>query len=498
MNKNNLDQYFRKKFSDFKETPDSLVWESIENTLDQKKKRKKIIPFWWKLAGIAAALALLIYSVTLISDAPPILDNEPMLTDVEKKDEEPNINSEDKLVKENPVISGEAQAVTNAKNAENVEQEAGFEESVTKQPSYTANTRKTSEEALYTNTLQEREAQNLATALEISKDNTKVAADRVDKKNIVTGREQNVSGVAPQNSEKSTVFEQPDSNIIEDAKIAQVEENKAKEEDPSQGKKSIFDEISELEADDLEVTENSTKWSVGPSIAPVYFNSLGEGSSIDADLVSNSKSGNVTLSYGLGVAYQISNKLSIRSGIHKVEYEYQTDDISFSPSFEGTNQASFSNINYTAPSENIVVESNKNGNFVAPAAPLDINAKTASRQGSLGQTFGYIEVPVELNYALVAKRFGIDLVGGVSSLFLTDNAVILESEGISTEIGEANNINSVNFSTNIGLGINYQLSPSLRLNVEPMFKYQLNTFSNTSGNFQPFSLGVYSGLNFSF
>ena len=83
-------------------------------------------------------------------------------------------------------------------------------------------------------------------------------------------------------------------------------------------------------------------------------------------------------------------------------------------------------------------------------------------------------------------------------MFLVDNAVSLESNNLVTEMGEANNANSVNFSTNIGVGFNYEISQKLQLNVEPIFKYQLNTFSQTAGQFRPYSVGVYSGLSFRF
>ncbi len=114
------------------------------------------------------------------------------------------------------------------------------------------------------------------------------------------------------------------------------------------------------------------------------------------------------------------------------------------------------------------------------------------------QQFGYLEIPLELNYSLLDRDFGISLVGGFSSLFLTNNAVLLEADGLNTEIGEANNINDVNFSSNIGFGLNYKFTPKIKLNIEPVFKYQLNTFSNSAGDFKPFSVGIYSGFNFKF
>ena len=67
-----------------------------------------------------------------------------------------------------------------------------------------------------------------------------------------------------------------------------------------------------------------------------------------------------------------------------------------------------------------------------------------------------------------------------------------------THIGEANNINQISYSTNIGLGFNYNISKSFNFNFEPTFKYQLNAFSNDSGNFKPYIIGVYTGFSFKF
>lgn len=114
------------------------------------------------------------------------------------------------------------------------------------------------------------------------------------------------------------------------------------------------------------------------------------------------------------------------------------------------------------------------------------------------QEFGYLEVPMELNFNLLDRKLGVNLVGGISSLFLVNNSVTLESAGSSTEMGEANNLNDVNFSTNLGLGINYKISEKMKVHLEPVFKYQLNMFSDVEGSFQPYTLGVYTGMSFKF
>ena len=245
---------------------------------------------------------------------------------------------------------------------------------------------------------------------------------------------------------------------------------------------------------------NAKKWSAGPSVAPVYFNAIGEGSSVHSIFVPNSKSGNINLSYGLSVAYEISPKLTVRSGVHKVDYGYDTNDVAFSSSLVASTNGQIDNIDYSATSKNLVVSSRKGGNANAVVSneAIDVSAQNPERDGVMSQQLGYVEVPVELNYALVDNKFGVNLIGGISSLFLIDNSVALTSGGLTTEMGEANNVNDLNFSANVGIGVNYKFSPKVQFNLEPVFKYQLNTFSETDGTFNPYSLGIYSGLSFRF
>mgnify|MGYP000353444670 CR=1 FL=1 len=46
--------------------------------------------------------------------------------------------------------------------------------------------------------------------------------------------------------------------------------------------------------------------------------------------------------------------------------------------------------------------------------------------------------------------------------------------------------------------LDYNFSKQFQFNLDPTFKYQINTFNNTSGNFKPFIVGVYTGLSFKF
>jgi len=262
-------------------------------------------------------------------------------------------------------------------------------------------------------------------------------------------------------------------------------------------KKSIFEEIEKEDEQDAIAENSGDKWSVGPSVAPVYFDAFGGGSPIHSNFVPNSKSGNVNLSYGVAVSYAINKKLQFRTGVHKVDYGYDTNEIAFSSSLNSSTNSLIDNISYVRTSRNLVVRSTAVKTETAEAFQ-DISANDPGLDGRMVQEFGYVEVPLELNYALVDKKVGVNVIGGFSSLFLVNNKVSLVSDELTTTVGLANNLNEVNFSTNIGFGINYKFTPKIQANVEPVFKYQLNTFSDTAGSFNPFSIGVYSGVSFKF
>jgi hypothetical protein len=83
-------------------------------------------------------------------------------------------------------------------------------------------------------------------------------------------------------------------------------------------------------------------------------------------------------------------------------------------------------------------------------------------------------------------------------LFLGNNEISVKADNFTDVLGEANNLSTVSFSTNVGLGLDYKLSKKFTFNIEPMFKYQLNPYTDSSVNFKPYYLGVYSGLSFKF
>jgi len=534
--KKHIDRLFQEHFKDFEITPDADVWNRIQDELGHKKKRR-VIPFWMQLGGIAAALALLfMLGYNLFSGEDKQTTEEQIVNEDVKKDTSPIlIENEDNNSNEaiNNEINLNDAIVDQNKNNETTAEE---KEVIANQSAETNN--KTQTNKKLTN-------DTLNTDAVVAKDNNSSATktNLTDKKVQLTKNQgavanNNTSGVRtkkltkdPYKKDATTLIDKTEKNAV--ANTDKKEENnnlnpavsiekngelknntaitdvgeKAQEDVVKKEEKdelpSILDAIAKEEKNtDIAKVESPSdkKWSVNPMVAPVYYNTVGEGSPIHSQFKDNAKSGNINLSYGVGVAYQLSKRLSVRSGVNVVNLGYETEEIAFTASLDGGN---LETISYNSNTSRLNVKDRTPGDFgnFSSDAPNDVttNRGPAETIGVMSQQFGYVEVPVELKYRLVDKKIGINLIGGLSSLFLTDNNISLESiDNLITDVGEANNINNTSFTTNVGLGIDYALSNNLQLNLEPIFKYQLNAFNRDAGDFQPFYMGVYTGISFKF
>ena len=284
------------------------------------------------------------------------------------------------------------------------------------------------------------------------------------------------------NTEMALAKAQKDSTLLKN-------ENEIEKAVAEQEKKDNEDEDDENEG-------IARRWDVAPVITPLYYNSFGGGSPIDQQFDSNDKSGSLNMGYGVHVAYQVTDKLSVRSGINKIDVGYKTNDIVVQPAIPSVSSpAPLRSVKISNQASNIAVFGQQAFN-VNSAIPDDFSDRFDS---FLEQRFGYIEVPVEAKYQISDKRMGIHVIGGMSTLFLNENTIhARQPNGNNILLGEANNLNSVSFTTNIGLGFNYKMSDKFNFNVEPVLKYQINGFSENSGGFQPYFFGIYSGFSFKF
>ncbi|MFN2260629.1 MAG: hypothetical protein ABR595_01005, partial [Psychroflexus sp.] len=67
-NSKNIDRLYQEKFKDFEASPSPELWKKLEAQLNDKNKRRKILPIWWKAASVAAILALF-FSIGLLNQS---------------------------------------------------------------------------------------------------------------------------------------------------------------------------------------------------------------------------------------------------------------------------------------------------------------------------------------------------------------------------------------------------------------------------------------------
>jgi len=489
----NIERFFQEKFKNFEADSPEHIWGKIDQSLSKKGTNRKVIPLWWKIAGAAALLAGVLWTGNLFLN-PEIPSGIQSVTETNTKDSTSTGQSQKSVVandQDNQTPSTTKDQDTN-RSLRPAEEIHPTQESTSLQG--VAQTKSDNDDT-YNSSLgkKQQNKDQIATdqALAQGEQKTNQNPDKKDIKDPSTGQQPKELN-----------------NISEDSSWAQVDESAKEKEEDNLDKPSILEAIKEMEKskqDALASNENNKRdlrWSVQPNVAPVYYNSLSEGSPLSQQFAENSKQGDVTISFGVNIAYQISKRLSIRSGLNSVDMGYATDGIEFGPAISSTKghqlNVRFNNAPAGAPQQPNIALSDGKSPLYNEDSELQARSEN-THQGSINQKFGYLEIPLELKYRLVDTKVGVNIIGGFSSLFLTDNKVIISSNNnLKSEVGEASNLNDTSFSTNIGIGLDYQFSDKLLFNLEPMFKYQMGTFSSDDGGFSPYMLGVYTGLSFSF
>lgn len=139
----------------------------------------------------------------------------------------------------------------------------------------------------------------------------------------------------------------------------------------------------------------------------------------------------------------------------------------------------------------IVLNSSFDGNTLATAV-VSSNAK-------LIQNFEYLEIPLYLRYTLFDSKFDVQMIGGFSTNLLVGNKAFVENSSGRSLVGKTQDMESMNYSSTLGIGVKYDLSKRVSINVEPRIKYYLNSLSsNSSVNYKPYSIGVFTGLSYEF
>ncbi len=460
MEEKNIDRLFQEKFKDLEVTPNERVWNAIEEKL-QKKKKHRVFPIWWFSGGVAAVLVLGLLFYPYVKDEENIEDIDAIIVEKPKFAPEKNESKKEEL-KENLLIGPTKENIKEIPIVkEETKKKKRLKEKLHENEVLTANhVVKVSKKELHGKDSNNTSSRVVEGALLDNND--------VVKEVQLTGKLENSLPVLKKKEntflkkEKDTVYK-----VIKPKKDFLAAVNGEEEEKEEEEKKK--------------------PWTVSPTVAVLNSNSFSESSPIDASL-SKSTKGNTSYSYGIQVAYQLSKKWTLQSGIHLQEMGYSNNNVAVNPV-----KSSSANVAFNS-GESYALNDTSQTNF----STNSVSISSGSLDGELNQSYGYIEVPVEVKYSVLeGKKLKTQLVVGFSSLFLNKNDVDLKTKVFSTS-GEANNLNNINFSGNLGIDLSYKFSKKWSLNINPMLKTQLNTFKNDSNGFQPYFIGVYTGLNYQF
>jgi len=533
--KKSIDRLFQEKFKEFEASPKNRVWKNIETELQQKEE-KKVFPIWWyRIAGIAAVVAVAFFAGNFlwnnaqkqeVVNSPVIIQPEDIqntdhpftnkFPSEETKNEENNpsadLNNSVTASKENNVFQKNQTQTPNPEESSQQQADIVYPDSKANSKRVAGNNPTVDKSA------PSNGKEFASTGNNSGKNNRAAALNSEEKQNERINVEGSSMVLIRNSSEENKTNKNNSGNIVEknsevnkgiagaeieasNEVISENEEilNSALKEDKE---KSLVEEAAKIKEETSDEYEDEqeqklSKWLISPNVSPIYYGSLNGGNGIDQSLAENSSSGEVSMAYGVNFAYAISEKLKVRSGVSKVNMSYNVNDIAYSSDvnaiqLEGVrNNPQHKTLEVVSRFSNNQPESGAGGEFGrAVLAPRT--------EGTLNQQLGYIEVPLELEYALLNKRFGVNIIGGASTLILEENNIGINSEEGYLSIGEANNLNNVSFTTNLGLGFGYSLSKKFDLNLEPTFKYQLNTYNNNINDFKPYYFGVYTGFSFKF
>ena len=474
----NIDRLFQEKFKDFEAMPDDKVWAGI---VDKQQKKRAIIPLWLQLSGAAAVLALILLAGNLVFSTSDAQDVEVVLEKTETPEQEQRTPKTIEQTANNDVVSSVEKSTEDSNLQKKAESNSSTKATIVASTSATEANQgksKASNTTQNRNTSESKKSGSTAASTGIATADQGNDANATQDDNT-SNTEQNTTAIAATENESQENTAADELPSLEEIANAQNEE----------------EALADTETSNT-ASQNTSRWGITPMVAPVYYNSFG-GSGIAAEFADNKKSGDVNFSYGVQVSYAINDRLTVRSGVNKVDLGYRTEQVNFAPSIQGQ---SISSIDYNQNSQLIQV-ADANKSLASSAAEFASNASVAgtSINNALRQELGYIEVPFEAEYALLNRKFGIQVIGGFSTLFLNDNSISLEeNNNLVSRIGSSNSLNNTSFSTNVGLGLDYKFTPHIQFNLEPMFKYQLNAYTKSVSDFRPYYLGLYTGLSIRF
>ena len=466
----NLDELFRDKLLNYEQEPPAYLLDNILSTVAGERRKKKMI--FWRVAGVAAALLIAFVAGWQLNDGDlPEMKQADLVGQSSTPKQSPEIQ-----IKSERVMPAQEIAPANTSLASNVAMAAS----------------------------------------------QKILSRSIDR-NSKSGATTFASQSTPIASNNESLLMKPLKSLYRMIKPETENSNtlqamKSNDDSPAVIQKTIDQQIMEQNKRML-TAENSSqenaRWLVGAQVSPEYNVSRGSQSrSYASNMLRSSSANQVDLGGGISVEYKKGKRWSLQSGVYYSGLGQSSGNSSGSGSkdmqYSGAGSNYFntpvsmaSNSNRMSMNSNAgVIELSKIPSGLVVGNSLEdktLNSTVIVSSANFIQNFDYIEIPLYLRYTLIDAKFDVVMLGGFSSNVLVGNQIFVEDSSGKSLVGKTKDMEALNYSGTLGLGIKYELSNRLFLNVEPRMKYYLNSLnSNSEVTYKPYTIGVFTGLSYEF
>jgi hypothetical protein len=451
----NIDRVFKNKLGNYEDIPGTMVWEKISEKLGHKKKRTLVIFMSRVAAGIALIVALGLGYYFLNKDS-----SEKLAESAEQATEK-TITSPDKLAEPEVEKIPESEIITSREKTYG----PGLSKSI-------------------------KRDQPEETDIYISGD--------------ILSRIKSISVNTIENT------------YVENIKIAPGVETR-----PAQESLKPTEYIAEEKIIYEDAGSEENKWTIGGELAPLYSYRNVTSDYLDSyvkDQINSKESGIITYTVGLNFAMSPGKRFSISSGIYYSKYGQQTDAVNIYTS--NVPAAAWDNTPEENPTNILISQSygtviSNNADLLKFNQSLNANEDNSKEiryfssqtiadkdvDAKATQYFEYLEIPLIIKYKIIDRKMDFNILTGISTHFLIGNDIYLDYTNLydNDRFPENVNVNNMNYSGSLGIGIEYPVLSKLMLNIEPRFKYYINPIvSNPSYNIHPYSFGIFTGISYVF
>lgn len=443
---NNLDKFFKEKLQAPQEPPVE-AWDRIQEAID-KKKKKRILPLWIPLSGVAASLLIGVVLYNYSGNSGSVISNKKPESLIVKN----STNSEEN--------SGSVEVENKIVNQSDASQEHKNKEGFFARVIHSAKKIVSPQEAA------NRKPDEVVSGVSIAE----------MKKNL--------------QQEKETILKaQPEGYST------------AQNEVPSQGSKMISNQTDDpFKKKDVEIKKKvavDDRFSLSAFFSPTSVQAF-NGKSMLADNFTSVR--NVqAYAYGAKVNYAINDKVKIRSGVAMMDMEQRTNNVPMNAQMNSPMMMSSFQEIAPVKANNIHYDGNLRVANAPQVAGQKESINASGITANLAQKVQYLEIPLEAEVKLLeANKFSLNVTVGGSSYLLTKNTIsAVTADQVVQKLGTAENLNDVSFSANTGIKVDYKVSPKVKLNVEPTFKYMVKPINDQQKD-KPYIMGVNTGVTFSF